>query len=314
MVIAMAMGYQLQVHRRFVRSLRLGGYSGDIVVLCDEAQMAQSVRRFLKEQSVETVDVAPHMNDPEFKRLGLTSAKFLRYHMYAQVAKRERYRHGLVLLCDYRDVTFQRDPFARTVLSNGENLRLFLEISPPTIGHETYTTEWIESCWGEEAVAKIHGDPIICSGVTMGTPQGVEEYCHKMLESMAAVVNKSGCGGHDQRHHNWLYYSGKLGERVRLVPPGLGDVFNLGYIAPKGEDRRRRTFRLDDFATMRPDGRILIVGPDGQLLVSVSDSQWRARSPPQAATLTAPTPQAVLHQLDRHPTVMASFDKFVLQH
>ena len=64
----------MQVHRRFLRSLRLGGYSGDIVVLCDSVQMAPDVRQFLREQSVETVDVAPHLNDPDFKRLRLTSA------------------------------------------------------------------------------------------------------------------------------------------------------------------------------------------------------------------------------------------------
>ena len=153
-------------------------------------------------------------------------------------------------------------------------VRFCLEVYPPNMQDSGWTWRWIEECWGREAADKVSKAVIICSGGTMGTPDGIAHYAQVMMDAMANAP-RAACKGHDQRYHNYLYYTGAF-HRVRVLRAGEGEVYHLGYLARTGAPfRPDRPRSLADTLTTE-DGFPVVHNEDG-----------------------APTP--VLHQYERFP-------------
>ena len=83
-----------------------------------------------------------------------------------------------LMITDTRDVIFQSDPFAyqRNEWEDSE-LVLFLESQPnKVINRCTYNSGWIRGCYGEAALNKVGHNPVSCSGVSMGSRNGIVVY------------------------------------------------------------------------------------------------------------------------------------------
>jgi hypothetical protein len=83
-----------------------------------------------------------------------------------------------VMITDTRDAIFQSDPFAfqRQEWEDSE-LVLFLESQPnKVINRCTYNSGWVRGCYGTEALNKIGHNPVSCSGVSMGSRNGILVY------------------------------------------------------------------------------------------------------------------------------------------
>lgn len=82
------------------------------------------------------------------------------------------------MITDTRDAIFQSDPFQyQTHEWEDSELVLFLESQPnKVINRCTYNRGWVLGCYGETALSKIGHNPVSCSGVSMGSRNGILAY------------------------------------------------------------------------------------------------------------------------------------------
>lgn len=152
-----------------------------------------------------------------------------------------------MMIADTRDVIFQSDPFAyqRNEWENSE-LVLFLESQPnKVINRCIYNGGWVRSCYGEEALKRIGHNPVSCSGVSMGSRNGIMVYSmivarhidpqYRLIGSaVAKETSNDDCisKGMDQGIHNWLLHSGILhrmmNDKITVFEQGEGPVNTLG--------------------------------------------------------------------------------------
>lgn len=153
-----------------------------------------------------------------------------------------------LMIADTRDVIFQSDPFTyqRHEWEHSE-LVLFLESQPnKVINRCIYNSGWVRSCYGEDALDRIGHNPVSCSGVSMGTRNGILVYSmtvarhidpqYRLIGSSVAkeTKNDGACVSHgmDQGIHNWLLHSGILhrmmSDKISVFEQGEGPVNTLG--------------------------------------------------------------------------------------
>lgn len=124
-----------------------------------------------------------------------------------------------VILIDIRDSMFQSDPFK--VLNISDNvLHVVGEETRLPIGDCAWNRGWILDCFGEEMLNSLSTNPIICSGVTLGTVNVVSDYLYQMNK----ILYGKGFGhfpscernGVDQGVHNVLIYANLLQVLVKV--------------------------------------------------------------------------------------------------
>lgn len=167
------------------------------------------------------------------------------------------------MIADTRDAIFQSDPFAyQTHEWADSELVLFLESQPnKVINRCTYNSGWVLSCYGDEALKKIGHNPVSCSGVSMGTRNGILVYTmtvarhidpqYRMIGSSVPkeTQNQGMCisKGMDQGIHNWLLHSGILhrmmNDKITVFEQGEGPVNTLGGLF--GENKLIKLNMLD---------------------------------------------------------------------
>lgn len=241
-IFSLAFGYDVRMYERFVGSLRKVGYEGDIVLaVSPRNDMKRGVAQYLKKHRVIAYPFhyeckKKHhcrftrwygdQGDPRpWRPLAL-----MRYELYEEWLKYYKVPAN-VFIFDFRDVFFQSDPFAGLANSAGYDLYLFEENhSVKSIGSCPFNRPWIARCWGEDVMRKWAQRPVICSGSTLGTYDGISHYVRRMLkefDDMNCFHKKPSAGASDQGYHNYLYYSGQLG-RVKVYPQGYGPVNTIG--------------------------------------------------------------------------------------
>eukprot|EP01037_Dinobryon_pediforme_P046493 gene46493-59816_t len=73
-----------------------------------------------------------------------------------------------VIVVDVRDTMFQTNPFE--LIHNTTNvISVFGESSGLDIGSCGWNSGWVKDCFGEQVLMKIGKQPIICSGITIGS-------------------------------------------------------------------------------------------------------------------------------------------------
>lgn len=224
-VFALACNYPKLFYQRFVGSLRKSGYKGDIVLAVSPvAKMKPGVEAYLKKMKVISyafdVDCSGIDNcrlkndflgypDPRPYRT-FANIRYALYEYWLQYYNPKSY----ILILDFRDTFFQRDPFESFGVVSQRNpsydLRLFQENAEvKTIGTCVFNSLWIGRCFGKPALAELKPQPVICSGSTLGSYSAIHHYIRTMLKSMDTVQ----CwlwGGieSDQGYQNFLYYNG----------------------------------------------------------------------------------------------------------
>lgn len=124
-----------------------------------------------------------------------------------------------VILIDIRDSMFQSNPF--TALSISDNiLHVVGEETRLPIGDCSWNRGWILDCFGEEMLQSLSMNPIICSGVTLGSVNVVSDYLYQMnnvlLGKRYGRFPSCERNGVDQGVHNVLVYANMLQVPVKV--------------------------------------------------------------------------------------------------
>jgi len=246
-IMALACKYPKQFYERFVGSLRQAGYPGDIVLaVSPPSQMKPGVEKYLKAKNVVAygfdVDCKGSDNcklkdeflgypDPRPYRT-FANIRYALYEYWLTFYSAQSY----ILILDFRDTFFQRDPFAelgpvkrRPVI---HDLRLFAENwKVKTIGKCVYNSMWLGRCFGQEQLEPIKDNAVICSGSTLGSKPGIHHYIRTMLAAMDRVKCWLKNIESDQGYQNYLYYNGffhTAAGNATLFHQGNGVVNTIG--------------------------------------------------------------------------------------
>ena len=190
LVIALAWGYKVDIYKAFILSLRqTAGYSGEISILAPPNRTLPACASLCAQHNVHLVDFASLGYEP-----GKVPPKLMgeRFRMYSRLCIAGTY--SWCLAADFRDVFFQRDPFSDVLRGryNGVSLHelsasstlldryssaldtaeLVLPAEDRTVGTCPVNSKVVRTCFGARALAQMHNQSVLCSGVLLGTPKG----------------------------------------------------------------------------------------------------------------------------------------------
>jgi len=244
-VMGFATGYEIHVFGRFVGSLRWTGFSGHII-LAVSPDLDSETETYLLEKNVTLKRVEyiqctnPILNasDPLaagthgkeiltcISPYGNLKARWGRFPFLRDALEECAECTGNVFISDVRDTFFQRDPFgddaptidAGTVHVFEEDLRI-------------RTTSWLVEWPVRECKHTGFDHPMLCSGTTIGTRQGMLQYLQVVYNEMQVWMEDPNChfkiNGDDQSIHNYLFYTGRL-PFARAIPNRMGTVNTVG--------------------------------------------------------------------------------------
>ena len=114
------------------------------------------------------------------------------------------------------------------------DLRMFAEnYKVKNIGICVFNSNWIETCFGKDALEPLKKEAVICSGSTMGSYQSISFYVRTMLKSMDSVKCWLKGIESDQGYQNYLYYNGHFNNEegnATLFHQGEGIVNTIGAL------------------------------------------------------------------------------------
>lgn len=149
-------------------------------------------------------------------------ARFLRYERLLDL-----HPHDRILICDVRDVVFQRDPF---VDLRGPGLAVSIETRRYTIGDEPLNAKWVRDTYGQDVLSRIGANPVTCVGVTYGDREGMALYLRLMRAEIVRLSARAAReGGADTAIHNYLVWTGRLAD-PRLLEALASPVATLNGI------------------------------------------------------------------------------------
>jgi hypothetical protein len=210
-------------------------------------------------------DTGAVLDDPRIPR-PLATARFELYWTWSlhylsssstnHTPPNHNHNHNHILLMDFRDAYFQRNPFegfhtdrnTRTSSSSNANALFFYqEHDEKHIKDSSFNMRWLRTAYGANVANDMKDNAIICSGSTIGTPAAIELY----LRAMVAQFDTTLClaKGCDQGFHNYLahHYTGEMTDTspnadsnanegavdLVLVQQGWGAINNLGILRDK---------------------------------------------------------------------------------
>jgi hypothetical protein len=148
-----------------------------------------------------------------------------RFVQYLDFLRNQSAVYDKVMLTDVRDVCFQTDPFARIP---DNQLWMFQEEGPHTLGSEGRNRRWVEATFGKKVLRQIAHNHILCAGITIGSFKNILGY----LEAMAPeLLSRSPVYIPDQAIHNAMAYTGAF-EHLHpvIVKNGDGPVLTVGMM------------------------------------------------------------------------------------
>lgn len=273
-VFGLAFGYGVQEYKRFVGSLRKTGYQDDIVLATStDDKMKPGVANYLRNQRVLSYPFGFECRKKQSRarrHLMATPAGCILTDWYEggdtrgprplALIRYEHYRTWLdmysesswILILDFRDTFFQRNPFSPAILDRSlpVDLHLFEENRDvKRIGICPFNSGWL-ACWGRHMPKQYANNSVVCSGSTLGHKNAVVTYTDRMIaefDSQQCHVSRG--TESDQGYHNYLHHTGALvakGLRVRSNPQGTGPVNTVGamngYRVPKDKKGPLGTF------------------------------------------------------------------------
>lgn len=221
LVLTACCGYPLKVYDRFLGTLYGSGFNGRAVM-------------FVFDKDLTTVEpLRPKY--PKALFLTIQPAYTLCIFRYqAMLRYLEDIGEGKVrriLLCDSRDVLFQRN-LSEYELPTGTELVFFAEDAMH--GSCRFNDAWTRIIQEvDKSDVSITGHRILCSGTTLGTYRGILEYIKALLSFVKplAEAGRLNVTGLDQGIHNHMYYRRSMPKDVKTVVLGNEDglVNTLGY-------------------------------------------------------------------------------------
>ena len=241
-------GYEVKEIAPFVLSLRARGYNDDVVIFGND--VPEEAEEFLIQHKVRLI---------RFFRLGERASKYARYgffHMfkycgkffprldfpfrrqiikfiwdcqssrfffYEDFLRKNKSRYENVLICDIRDVVFQRHPFTEKI---SPGVFLFEEYGEVAISGQQSNYMWINMAFGKHVLSELAEKPVICSGVVLGTCPDMRKFLSDFNAFLCVHWRR---GGFDQAALNYLVYKNRL-SYVSVRQFGKGPVINLAIV------------------------------------------------------------------------------------
>lgn len=166
LILTAAIGYNFKDVELFVKSLRKY-YSGKICFIIGYKD--QKLESELKKYECDLIKTNVHKKQIQFKR----------YQIFFDYLKNLNFDH--VLLCDSRDIYFQKNPFD---FNYKGRINFFLE--DYKIKDCPYNSNWIKKTYGIEEFNKINEKTILCSGTVLGNNNEIKNY----LELISKYISK----------------------------------------------------------------------------------------------------------------------------
>lgn len=264
----------MQKYNYFVGSLRASGFTG-YIILGVHPEISTEEESYLKWMNVTMYNVysAPCVLPFKVKDEGgnyeirnkcskynpMLKLEWARYEMALQWLKTctsfrpESSCTGWAMVCDFKDVMFQKHPFADLGEPQHAAHDLFLieekhKKSDKDTGINTdhwFATGSLINCYGKARAKQMlpAGAPMICSGTTVGTRTGLLRYLTVITSSFYDHVDKgSECippRAVDQPIHQLLWYQGKYGNGLKSATAmkyGEGPVLTVGALCARKND------------------------------------------------------------------------------
>jgi len=221
-ILTYCTGYRYEVYRRFAGTLYDTGFSGDVVFVVNESDVP-NLDRLRAEYPKVRHHVDTLTDNPR-------QCQQKRYFIFKDILETLVDTADRVLLCDSRDLYFQRNIELYDI--GQADLLYFLEgLKIKDCPHNCAWLKDIETCAGREIITGIGDNIISCSGTTYGTLRGIREYLAAMCTIMTKIV-KIDYPGIDQGIHNFLLHDLKLddsGIRIESRTNEDGFVNTLQY-------------------------------------------------------------------------------------
>ena len=261
LIMTTAVGYNGDQFAPFLKSLQNVNFSGKLVVLADTPTV-QALSPYMPVNSefivVDKEDTMKVLNEakPELIELvktgmNVVSEPFMqramevdldwtirfnttfahpsvyRYAKYYQYLLDKQDQFDAVILCDSRDVIFQRDP--AEVMTPNMKIHFGLEYQSSRLGHDEFNVGWIRHLYGEEGMKRWHSNRISCSGATIGGIQPILHYIKMLMTELLLKSMKTAQEyGFDQGVHNTFWWEDKIPDLV-MTENYYGDVINMAF-------------------------------------------------------------------------------------
>jgi len=216
LVLGIAVNTDAKNFAIFAHSFRKFSPAGEAIIFVN-APVSDRYQRIAETTGVRIISFDIATLQPEFIRAYHPSS--LRWILFAQLLRANDYviqrAFSRVVMVDVRDTVFQSDPFV-LIEGSGSAFSVFAEAAGSNIELCGWNSGWIKDCFGEKVFESVKANPIICSGVSMGTIDGVKDYVAKMSsvllgqDPLSSTFPACERNGVDQGVHNVLVHTGAL--------------------------------------------------------------------------------------------------------
>lgn len=210
-ILTYATNYDYVVFERFIGSLNDTGFTGKIYIIIKDTDLKKFDLLKLKYNNIISL-----LDDLEInKQIHLNTRRFLvmkKYINFLSLSLDSEY----LLLCDFRDVLFQKN------IENynyDNNIELYGFLEGVKICHEiNCNTPWLkklECIFDEKFYDNISNEYVICCGTTIGKINSIKQYIYTMCDYISKynIIDSL-----DQGIHNYLFYVNKFnGINIKLL-------------------------------------------------------------------------------------------------
>ncbi|CAM9296723.1 unnamed protein product [Discosporangium mesarthrocarpum] len=217
----MAQGLTANQLVTFVASFREVAPSARLVIFIDSPTSGRH-REIINKFKVSALQFGVEELEPEYLRqYHPSSTRWILIHRFLED---QQDNYDRVLMADVRDTVFQSNPFD---IIGEPGLYTFNGVEGKTIGQCGWNGGWVRDCFGEEVLSEIRDNPIVCSGVSLGTTEHVLVYAQQMSKHLLSRrFQRCERNGVDQGLHNYLLHTDNVRGVIRFDQSN-GPVANM---------------------------------------------------------------------------------------
>jgi len=176
-IITYAAGYDLFVYERFLSPLYNTGFSGYVYIITKHSDI--KIMNLVKTKYKNVIHIIDNIRQ-------VTAIETHRFFAYLKLLKFSNLNSEYILLCDFRDVLFQKNI---ETYKYDSNVDLYGFLEEVKIKDETrYNTPWIKYLEGHlkiDIYNDISDKYVICCGVIIGKKNAINNY----VETLAKIVH-----------------------------------------------------------------------------------------------------------------------------
>jgi hypothetical protein len=234
-VITYCSGYSYEIFDRFVGTLKDTGFKGNIYIIINKQDIP--IIKLLKQKYsnvypfLDSIPRHTHVNNH-------------RFFCISALLKNVKINSDYLLICDSRDVLFQKNI---EEYDYDLNVDLYGFLEGITIENEpTYNGRWLkqlEQILNEQIHEKICKNSVICCGTTIGKTHAIVKYVDMMCDY---IYKNKITNNLDQAIHNYMLYFNKLGINIKLLSNEDNLVNTVGIDVQKINNKNLIVNKNDD--------------------------------------------------------------------